>query len=73
MTAASCQFGSMNDTTLPAGIRASRAAASSPAWAYRVAQFSRTSLSTNAIRSGVRCAAARAASASVLRTHQPRR
>src|SRR5271157_5501280 len=73
MTAASCQFGSMNDTTPPVGMRASRALASPLAWVYSVAQSSRVSASTNTVRRGEISAAARSESASVVRTHSPRR
>src|ERR1700741_4020171 len=73
MTAASCQFGSMNDTTLPVGMRATRAAASPAAWVYNVAQSSRVSASTNTVRCGEVSAAASSEPASVVCTHSPRR
>src|SRR3954453_693426 len=73
MTAASCQFGSMNDTTLPGGIRAISVCASMLARSCSVRQSSRMSPSTKTVRSGVRRAASRSASARVERTHSPRR
>src|SRR6185312_3597244 len=73
MTAASYQFGSMNDTTLPGGIRVIRLCARAIARACNVWQSTRMSPSTRTVRSGVRCAASRRASASVVRTHNPRR
>src|SRR6476660_9907639 len=73
MTAASYQFGSMNDTTLPGGIRVIRLCAKAIARACNVWQSTRMSPSTRTVRSGVRCAASRRASASVVRTHNPRR
>ncbi len=53
MTAASCQFGSMNDTTLPAGIRAISVFAIQVACSFRVLQSSRMSPSTSTVRCGV--------------------
>src|SRR6478609_11673235 len=73
MTAASYQFGSMNDTTLPGGIRVIRLCARAIARACSIWQSSRMSPSTRTVRSGVRCAASRRESASVVRTHNPRR
>src|SRR6478672_1390278 len=73
MTAASYQFGSMNDTTLPGGIRVIRLCAKAIARACSIWQSSRMSPSTRSARSGVRCAASRRESASVVRTHNPRR
>src|SRR5271168_1846564 len=73
MTAVSCQFGSMNDTTLPVGMRDSRVAASPLACVYSVAQSSRISLSTNTVRRGDCSAAVLSESASVVCTHNPRR
>src|SRR5271166_1477799 len=73
MTAASCQFGSMNDTTLPVGMRDSMAPASLLAWVYSVSQSSRMSASTNTVRQGEISAAARSESASVVCTQSSRR
>src|SRR2546427_5723804 len=73
MTAASCQFGSMNDTTLPGGMRAISVCASALARSCSVRQSTRMSPSTTTVRSGLRRAASRSASASVARTHSPLR
>src|SRR5689334_328257 len=73
MTALSYQFGNMNDTVLPVGIRVSRAPASVWAWWCSAAQSKRMSLSTNIVRRGVSDAAVPTASASVVCTHNPRR
>src|SRR5215813_12552682 len=73
MTAASCQLGSMNDTTLPGGIRDIRLCASVLARSCSVRQSSRMSPSTNTVRFGVLRAESRRASASVERTQSPRR
>src|SRR5690242_2106585 len=73
MTAASCQLGSMNDTTLPGGIRDIRLCANVLARPCRPWQSSRISPSITTVRFGVLRAASRRASASVERTQSPRR
>jgi hypothetical protein len=73
MTAASCQFGSMNDTTLPLGRRSSNAVARRVASVCSVVQSIRMSPSTKTYRAGEISAAVRSASARVVSTHSPRR
>src|SRR5262245_58485635 len=73
MAAASCQFGSMTDTTLPGGIRVISVRASMPARACSVSQSTRISPSTTTVCSGVRRAASGNESARVECTHSPRR